>query len=114
MLITKRKWIFCLLTLILIMASLAVTDASMAASIKPVTNNTLQNSLPRRARQELLPDNSQNADKLEDGLLTLMEEKSRADLIVRFSAQADLSAAYSMDWTARGEFVYNSLRCYCG
>ena len=29
---------------------------------------------------------------------------------MRFTDQADLSAAYSMDWNARGEFVYNTLR----
>ena len=32
-----------------------------------------------------------------------------ADFIVRFTEQADLSAAYAMDWNSRGEFVYNSL-----
>lgn len=52
----------------------------------------------------------QTAGKIEDGLLTAIEENGRADFIVRFAAQADLSAAYSMDWKDRGEFVYNSLR----
>jgi PKD repeat protein len=32
------------------------------------------------------------------------------NFFVRMSAQADLSAAYGMDWNARGQYVYDSLR----
>src|SRR4030042_54591 len=51
----------------------------------------------------------QGIDKLDSSLVNQLTEQGRADYIVRFSAQADLSNAYSMDWDARGEFVYNIL-----
>ncbi len=51
----------------------------------------------------------QGIDKLDSSLVNQLSEQGRADYIVRFSAQADLSSAYSMDWDARGEFVYNTL-----
>ena len=48
--------------------------------------------------------------KIEGLLLDRFAADGSADFIVRFTEQADLSPAYSMDWDARGEFVYNSLR----
>src|SRR4030043_2278957 len=51
----------------------------------------------------------ENSDKIEDLLLDQFTADSSADFIVRFTEQADLSAAYSMDWEARGEFVYKTL-----
>ncbi len=48
--------------------------------------------------------------KLESALLDKFATEGSADFIVRFTEQADLSAAYAMDWSARGEFVYNTLR----
>jgi hypothetical protein len=48
--------------------------------------------------------------KIEGLLLDKFTAEGSADFIVRFTDQADLSAAYSMDWEARGEFVYNTLR----
>src|SRR4030043_599329 len=51
----------------------------------------------------------ENSDKIEDLLLDQFSAESSADFIVRFSEQADLSAAFSMDWDARGDFVYNTL-----
>ena len=42
-------------------------------------------------------------------LLDRFAADGSADFIVRFTEQADLSAAYSMDWNARGEYVYNTL-----
>ena len=50
------------------------------------------------------------ADKLEPQLLDLFAVKGTGDFIVRFAAQADLSPAYNMGWTERGEFVYNTLK----
>ncbi len=53
---------------------------------------------------------SQAADKIEGVLMSqLSTQGERADFIVRFAEQADLSAAYGMDWEARGQFVYNTL-----
>ena len=49
------------------------------------------------------------SSKIEGVLLDRFTADGSADFIVRFTEQADLSAAYSMDWNARGEFVYNSL-----
>lgn len=50
------------------------------------------------------------SDKIEGTLLDQVTTDGSADFIIRFSEQADLSAAYAMDWDARGEFVYNTLR----
>src|SRR4030042_5638930 len=47
--------------------------------------------------------------KIEGLLLDQFSAESSADFIVRFTEQADLSAAFSMDWDARGDFVYNTL-----
>src|SRR4030042_5532615 len=47
--------------------------------------------------------------KIEGLLLDQFSAESSADFIVRFSEQAELSAAFSMDWDARGDFVYNTL-----
>ncbi len=49
------------------------------------------------------------SSKVEGTLIDRFTADGSADFIVRFTEQADLSAAYTMDWTARGEFVYNSL-----
>jgi hypothetical protein len=51
----------------------------------------------------------QTAEKIEGYLLDQFAAQGSADFVVRFTEQADLSAAYSMDWEARGEFVYNTL-----
>ena len=48
--------------------------------------------------------------KIEGSLVDRFATDGSADFIVRFNDQADLSAAYTMDWDARGEFVYNTLR----
>ena len=48
--------------------------------------------------------------KIEGLLLNRFTTDGNADFIVRFTEQADLSSAYSMEWNARGEFVYNTLR----
>lgn len=50
------------------------------------------------------------SDKIEGILLDQITTEGSADFIIRFSEQADLSPAYSMDWDARGNFVYNTLR----
>jgi N-acetylneuraminic acid mutarotase len=48
-------------------------------------------------------------EKIESLLSDQYAANGSADFIVRFAEQADLSPAYSMDWEARGEFVYNAL-----
>src|SRR4030042_3046878 len=48
--------------------------------------------------------------KIEGELLNKFSIDGDADFIIRFTEQADLSTAYSMDWNTRGEFVYNALR----
>ena len=48
-----------------------------------------------------LPD---GLEKVEQGLLDELAAQGRADWIVRFVEQADLSLAYQMEWQARGEF----------
>jgi subtilisin family serine protease len=51
-----------------------------------------------------------SSSKVENLLQDELNTNGSADFIVQFSEQADLSAAYSMDWDARGEYVYNALR----
>jgi uncharacterized repeat protein (TIGR01451 family) len=50
------------------------------------------------------------SSKIEGVLLDKFSTDETADFIVRFVDQADLSPAFSMDWNARGEFVYNTLK----
>jgi subtilisin family serine protease len=52
----------------------------------------------------------QDTGKIEAQLQEQISSQGNADFIVRFAEQADLSAAYSMDWASRGDFVYNTLR----
>ncbi|MBN1953798.1 MAG: S8 family serine peptidase [Anaerolineae bacterium] len=50
------------------------------------------------------------AAKIDPHLMQALVTEGASDLIVRFAAQADLSPAYSMDWEARGRFVYQALQ----
>lgn len=56
-----------------------------------------------------LPPNSAGVAVQSEVLQTLQEEGS-ADFILVMAEQADLSAAYQMDWETRGWYVYNTLR----
>jgi subtilisin family serine protease len=49
-------------------------------------------------------------DKVDAILLEKIATDGSADFIVRFTEQADLSPAYSMDWEERGSFVYETLK----
>ncbi|OGO27073.1 MAG: hypothetical protein A2136_04835 [Chloroflexi bacterium RBG_16_54_11] len=49
------------------------------------------------------------ASKIEVALLDKFTAEGSADYIVRFTDQADLSAANGMGWDARGEYVVNTL-----
>ncbi len=92
----SRHWFIILIASVILLGRLARTDSSQAASL-----------IPERGLQVL---DLQTSEKIEQDLLTTLEEKGQADFIVRFTEQADLSPAFSMDWEARGEFVYNTLR----
>jgi subtilisin family serine protease len=51
------------------------------------------------------------AQKIEPGLLENIQETGEGEYWVRMNRQADLSPAYQIsDWSARGWFVYNTLR----
>ena len=47
--------------------------------------------------------------KLDESLRLIFADQNTADFIISFNKQADLSAAYAMDWDSRGQFVYDSL-----
>ena len=83
----KLRWVinFIVITLLCVVAgvSLAHRDSAVAAEV--------------------------STDKIEGMLLDQLTTDSSADYIIRFSEQADLSRAYSMDWDSRGVFVYNTL-----
>ncbi len=49
------------------------------------------------------------SSKIESSLFEQVSLNGSSDFIMRFTPQADLSAAYSMNWEARGEYVYNTL-----
>jgi subtilisin family serine protease len=105
-----RQSIFSLFVFVLLLCSLAVTDAGQAAILKTVGNTPLRTISFGSPSRGLQADTPQTANKIEDGLLTAIEENGSADFIVRFTDQADLSPAYFLDWDARGEFVYKVLR----
>jgi subtilisin family serine protease len=49
-------------------------------------------------------------DKVDGALRQALAQGQPSDLVVEFTEQADLSAAYGMDWAARGDYVVNTLR----
>lgn len=49
-------------------------------------------------------------DRVDADLWQTLSEGQTSDVIVEFVAQADLAAAYGMDWDARGQYVLDSLR----
>ncbi len=61
------------------------------------------------ARHDAVMAAQNGTEKIEGMLLDRFNTDGTADYIARFVEQADLSAAYSMDWDARGEYVYNTL-----
>ena len=54
--------------------------------------------------------NLKATDIIEPDLLEALAAEGTPDFVVRLVEQADLSPAYGMDWDARGEFVYTTLR----
>lgn len=105
----KKHWIITLSFLVFLLTSLAISDFSKAAFLEPANNTPLQAVSSDSSAMGLLANTQPYTDKIENGLLTAIEKNGNVDFIVRFTNQADLSAAYSMEWKARGEFVYNSL-----
>jgi len=49
-------------------------------------------------------------DRVDPVLRQALVDGGSSDLVVEFTEQADLSAAYSMDWQARGVYVVEALR----
>jgi subtilisin family serine protease len=49
------------------------------------------------------------SEKIEAALMARLLAEGQSDFIVRFSEQADLSAAYGMEWGERGHYVYDTL-----
>ncbi|GAP08908.1 hypothetical protein BECAL_00039 [Bellilinea caldifistulae] len=48
--------------------------------------------------------------EVQSEVLEALAEDGRADFILVMAEQADLSAAYTMDWESRGWYVYNMLK----
>ncbi len=97
MLVSKYRWFSSVIILVVLLSGLALTDFGRAASSTPQATS----------QQNTSPDAS---SKIENDVLSAISADGSADFILRFTEQADLSPAYSMDWNARGEFVYNTLR----
>lgn len=49
------------------------------------------------------------SEKIAAGLMQRLLAEAQVEFFVRFNEQADLSAAYDMEWSERGWFVYNTL-----
>ena len=49
------------------------------------------------------------SEKIEAALMERLLAEGQSDFIVRFTEQADLSAAYGMEWGERGHYVYDTL-----
>ncbi len=61
------------------------------------------------AHRDALGAETSGSDKIEGLLVEKIASDGSADFLIRFTDQADLSPAYSMDWESRGEFVYHTL-----
>ncbi|MFZ6020813.1 MAG: S8 family serine peptidase [Chloroflexota bacterium] len=83
-----RRWLMAVLSGLLLVALLTVGGTALAQD---------------------LPPNSAGVAVQSEVLQTLQEEGS-ADFILVMAEQADLSAAYQMDWETRGWYVYNTLK----
>ncbi|MBN1550581.1 hypothetical protein JW979_03890, partial [bacterium] len=46
---------------------------------------------------------------VDPALIDTIAQKGSSDFIIQFNGKTDLSPAYSMEWQARGEFVYRAL-----
>jgi Subtilase family/Carboxypeptidase regulatory-like domain/Repeat of unknown function (DUF6923)/PKD domain len=67
--------------------------------------------LPGMAAAQAQPAAPAGSGKIDAQLVDLLSVKGTADFIVDLAEKADLSAAYKMtDWSARGRFVYDTLR----
>ena len=53
---------------------------------------------------------SDGSEKIEAALMARFMAEGQSDYIVRFAEQAELSAAYGMEWDERGHYVYDTLR----
>ena len=107
---SKGKWIVSLGFLVILLVSLAVTDGSLAARLTGPAGTSRTSFSYIILKKRVQASATQAVDKIEDKLQLDFEVSGSADFIVRFTKQADLSLAYSMDWNARGEYVYNTLR----
>ncbi len=66
-------------------------------------------ALPVVMTQGLMAQDTNPEDKIEAALLNQLTAQGRADFMVVFSQQANLSRAYRMSWKERGEYVYDTL-----
>jgi len=98
------RWCLPIIAAGIILLSLAQPAAGMtlAASSTP----TVQSNLPGKTESQ---PNSMSKIKVDGALLQTLSNGS-SDFEIIMAEQADLSAAYSMDWQARGQYVYDTLR----
>jgi hypothetical protein len=101
---STKTWqkVFSVFLLAGMLLSLAQPRAASARP-QPVPSNAPQ------AQNAPEPDEKALA-KIEPQVLDGINSAGSSDFIVRFSEQADLSAAYDMAWKERGEFVYSTLK----
>ncbi|GIV64345.1 MAG: hypothetical protein KatS3mg045_1684 [Bellilinea sp.] len=84
----KRSWLGRALGGVVIVFLLTVSGAALAQDLPPASSGV----------------------EVQSEVLQTLAEDGRADFILVMAEQPDLSAAYEMDWEARGWYVYNTLK----
>lgn len=74
------------------------------SQLQPVIAQPPQSNLTRSSSQDTV------TDKIDSLLLQALNTKGSSDFVVEIAEKANLEAAYSMDWEARGEYAYRTLR----
>jgi|YNPMSStandDraft_1061717.scaffolds.fasta_scaffold05169_1 subtilisin family serine protease len=83
-----RRWLMAVLSGLLLVALLTVGGSALAQDLPPTGA----------------------AAAVQSEVLQTLQEEGSADFILVMAEQADLSAAYQMDWETRGWYVYNTLK----
>lgn len=78
--------------------------ALMFSQLQPVAAQTPPSNPGRSLSQE------SNSEKIDPLLIQALNTKGSSDFVIEMAEKANLEAAYSMDWDARGEYVYSTLR----
>ncbi len=85
---TAHRWLRAVLSGMVLLLLFTVGGAALAQDLPPTAGGV----------------------EVQSEVLQTLAEEGRADFILVMAEQADLTAAYEMDWETRGWFVYNTLK----